>query len=110
MHTNLLIAIKNIVNNPISNPTSHSASLNRINNTGETLELYIKDIFCNSLRITEQNKKTEIFSNYFSYIGNQNNPPDLIIKNGDAIEIKKIENSHSGIALNSSYPKDGSPA
>ena len=39
------------------------------------------------------------------YIGNQNNPPDIIIKNGDAIEVKKIESLRSGIALNSSYPK-----
>ena len=50
-------------------------------------------------------EKNKIFSQNFSYIGNQNNPPDLIIRNGDAIEIKKIENLNSAIALNSSYPK-----
>ncbi|MEM6404751.1 MAG: NgoPII family restriction endonuclease, partial [Cyanobacteria bacterium P01_D01_bin.116] len=44
-------------------------------------------------------------SEAFSYIGNQNNPPDLILKNGDAIEVKKIESLKSSIALNSSYPK-----
>jgi hypothetical protein len=57
----------------------------------------------NTQDITE---KTQIFSNYFSYIGNQNNPPDIMIKNGDAIEVKKIESINSGLALNSSYPKD----
>jgi hypothetical protein len=41
----------------------------------------------------------------FSYLGNANNPPDLILKNGDAIEVKKIESLNSQIALNSSYPK-----
>ncbi len=39
-------------------------------------------------------------------MGNQNNPPDIIVKNGDAIEVKKIESLLSAIALNSSYPKN----
>ena len=29
----------------------------------------------------------------------------MILKNGDAIEVKKIQNKNSAIALNSSYPK-----
>lgn len=43
---------------------------------------------------------------FFSYLGNQNNPPDVILKGGDAIEIKKIQSKSSAIALNSSYPKN----
>jgi hypothetical protein len=77
-----------------------------MNNMGEALELYVKDIFCNSLEVETLAQKNEIFSKYFSYIGNQNNPPDLMIKGGDAIEVKKIESLNSGIALNSSYPKN----
>jgi len=46
------------------------------------------------------------FQEIFSYQGNKNNPPDLMLKNGDAIEIKKLEGKNSAIALNSSYPKD----
>ncbi len=106
MATNLLIAIKNIVNNPTKNITPHNTYSNRINSKGETLELYIKDAFCNTLTIADLNKKNEIFSKEFSYIGNQNNPPDIMIRGGDAVEIKKIEGTTSGIALNSSYPKD----
>ncbi|RMD70476.1 MAG: NgoPII family restriction endonuclease, partial [Cyanobacteria bacterium J149] len=34
-----------------------------------------------------------------------NNPPDMILKQGDAIEVKKIQSLSSAIALNSSYPK-----
>jgi hypothetical protein len=30
--------------------------------------------------------------NFFLIIGNQNNPPDAILRNGDAIEIKKYKN------------------
>src|SRR3989339_181662 len=106
METNLLIAITNLVKNPITNLVSHYRSSNRINNMGDALEFYIKDLFCNSLEVNDLEKKNEIYSKYFSYIGNQNNPPDIIIKQGDAIEVKKIESLRSGIALNSSYPKD----
>jgi len=106
METNLLIAISNLIKNPILNLVSHYRSSNRINNMGDALEFYIKDLFCNSLEENNLEKKNEIYSKYFSYIGNQNNPPDIIIKQGDAIEVKKIESLRSGIALNSSYPKD----
>ena len=106
MNTNLLIALKNIVDKPITSLVSHYSSSNRMNNMGEALELYVKDIFCNALEIETLTQKNEIFSNYFSYIGNQNNPPDLMIKGGDAIEVKKLESLNSGIALNSSYPKN----
>src|SRR3989339_1655004 len=105
METNLLIAIANLVKNPITNLVSHYRSSNRINNMGDALEFYIKDLFCNSLNENDLERKNEIYSRYFSYIGNQNNPPDIIIKNGDAIEVKKIESKNSGLALNSSYPK-----
>jgi hypothetical protein len=40
-------------------------------------------------------------------LGNKNNPPDFIVKQGVAVEVKKIENVSFGkIVLNSSYPKD----
>jgi len=106
MKTNLLIAIANLVKNPITNLVSHYHVVNRANSMGDALEFYIKDLFCNSLNENDLKKKNEIYSKYFSYIGNQNNPPDIIIRQGDAIEVKKIESLRSGIALNSSYPKD----
>jgi hypothetical protein len=65
----------------------------------EGLETYIKDVFANT------QKKLETLSNVFSYQGNKNNPPDLILKNSDAIEIKKIQSKTSNLALNSSFPK-----
>lgn len=76
-----------------------------MNSRGEALELYVKDVFCNSLNVA-MNEKLISFSENFSYLGNQNNPPDMIIRGGDAIEVKKIESINSSIALNSSYPKD----
>lgn len=106
METNILVAITNLVKDPITNLILHYRSSNRVNNMGDALEYYIKDLFCNSLPESNLEKKNEIYSKYFSYIGNQNNPPDIMIKQGDAIEVKKIESLRSGIALNSSYPKD----
>jgi hypothetical protein len=101
--TNLIIALANIIENPIVDLFAHYKGSNRANNMGEALEIYIKDAFCNSFF---EQKKDEIYNNFFSYLGNQNNPPDIIIKNGDAIEVKKIENFTASLALNSSYPKN----
>lgn len=106
--TNILRALKNITENPITDISARyqANGRNRANNMGEALEAYVKDLFCNTFDIQNETEKNRIYSEMFSYIGNQNNPPDLMIANGDAIEVKKIESIGSQIALNSSYPKD----
>ncbi len=106
MGTNLLVAIANLVNNPVTDLTTANYSSNRANSMGDALETYVKDLFCGSFNEKNIQKKHEIYSEHFSYMGNTNNPPDLFIKQGDAIEIKKIERLSAPIALNSSYPKD----
>jgi hypothetical protein len=106
METNVIKALFNLIDAPSGNLINHYSSANRINNVGEALESYIKDLFCGSLHEESFERKNRIYNEHFSYIGNQNNPPDIIIKQGDAIEVKKIESLRSGIALNSSYPKD----
>ena len=78
---------------------------NRMNNMGTALEYFIKDIFCGSLSVDGISKKDKIHSEFLSYSGNQNNPPDFILKGSDAVEVKKIGGSTGYIALNSSYPK-----
>jgi len=103
--TNLLEAILNIVNNNQLDLANYSKSRNKINAVGDSLELFIKDAFCNSFNVELANKEINIYPQYFSYIGNSSNPPDLILKNGDVIEVKKIESLKTAIALNSSYPK-----
>jgi len=106
--TNILQALKNLTENPITDISARyqSNGRNRANNMGEALEAYVKDLFCNTFDTQDETEKNRICSEKFSYIGNQNNPPDLMIANGDAIEVKKIESVGSQIALNSSYPKD----
>jgi len=106
--TNILKALINLSKNPITDISNryNTNGKNRANNMGDTLESYVKDLFSDSFNVKNDSEKNKLYSKYFSYIGNQNNPPDIIILNGDAIEVKKIESIRSQIALNSSYPKD----
>lgn len=101
---NILTAIDRLANNPILKVGEFYLGRNRINNVGDGLEAYIKDLFANSINDDNETRQRKI-SDTFSYIGNNSNPPDLILKGGDAIEIKKIETMGSELALNSSYPK-----
>ena len=101
---NIIDAIVNLVNNPVTHIVSHYRGRNRVNNAGEALEEYVKDLFANSFSMTEP-ERLEKINQVFSYLGNNSNPPDAMLKNGDAIEVKKIESNNSSLALNSSYPK-----
>lgn len=76
---------------------------NRINNAGNGLEEYVKDLFSNTFNHNSDERLIKQ-SEVFSYLGNAKNPPDAMLRDGDAIEVKKIE-SDSPLQLNSSYPK-----
>lgn len=104
---NILTAIQAIVeHSSIDVIEDHQGSVqNRANQMGEALEDYIKNAFANCFG---QDKRTRIQlrNETFSYFGNSNNPPDAMLRGGDAIEIKKLESlGTSHLQLNSSYPK-----
>lgn len=103
--SNIINAIIQLVENPKFELRKYSESHNRANNMGEALEEYIKDIFAGTVNETDENIRNQKLSEVFSYLGNQNNPPDSMLWGGDAIEVKKIESNDSSLALNSSYPK-----
>ncbi len=105
MGTNILKALLSLRNVTDFSLSTHYGSTNRMNNMGIALEYFVKDVFCNSLDVRNISDKNRRHSNYLSYIGNANNPPDFMIREGDAVEVKKIINPRSGLALNSSYPK-----
>jgi len=89
----------------ILNKKSRSAII-KVNSVGDALDHYIKDAFCNTFNEKNDKKKEEKYRLVFSHLGSQNNPPDIMIRGGDAIEVKKVNNLRvSKIALNSSYPK-----
>ena len=106
MTSNILIAIKNLVKNPVIALTAHYSGRNRVNGVGNTLEVYIKDLFANTLMYKDEYSRLNVYNEVFSYTGNQNNPPDIILKNGDAIEVKKVQSNSIDLQLNSSYPKE----
>ena len=105
MKNNILRAIINLVETPKYELKEFYTNHNRANSMGDALEEYIKDIFAGTYTITDEQKRLKMISESFSYLGNNSNPPDAMLKNGDAIEVKKIENNNSSLALNSSYPK-----
>lgn len=103
--SNIIKAFLKIVANYQTSIQSVTSGNNRANNMGEGLEHYIKEMFADVGANDSQERRLEIFQETYSYQGNKNNPPDLILKNSDAIEIKKLESHTTAIALNSSYPK-----
>lgn len=122
METNIISAIISIIksDNYSLNTFSISSENNRANATGDKLEDYIRAAFAGILDEPDKKKRKEIYEDVFSYIGNTSNPPDMIIKYGDAIEVKKLEVKEKKstkrkvkkenkrpeiVQFNSSYPK-----
>ncbi len=103
--TNILEAIYNIVSFSENKLKSIYTGRNRANSMGDALENYIKDSFANTFQTEDEKDRMKIFNQKFSWLGSQNNPPDIMIKAGDAIEVKKTQSAGSSLALNSSYPK-----
>jgi len=103
--TNILEAVCNIVNQNNFKIRALYSGRNRANSMGEALEKYIKDAFADTFDIESEEERMKVFNQNFSWLGSQNNPPDIMIKGGDAIEVKKTQSANSSLALNSSYPK-----
>ncbi len=103
--TNILEAIANINEYRHFEIKTLYLGKNRVNNIGIALEYFIRDAFANTFKIKDEVKRDSILQQKFSWLGNQNNPPDSMIRGGDAIEVKKIESPNARLALNSSYPK-----
>lgn len=104
MSYNIINAIVNLVNQTTLTLGKEKGGNNRANDMGTALEDYIKNLFSGSFDLKEL-EKLEKWENAFSYLGNNSNPPDIMLRNGDAIEVKKIQTKGASLALNSSYPK-----
>jgi len=103
--SNIIKAFINIVNNPVVELVDYYSGRNRMNNAGKALETFVQDAFAGTIDKNDENRRLEKLEEIYSYEGNQNNPPDLMLKSSDAIEVKKLQSKKSAIALNSSYPK-----
>lgn len=103
VEANIITCIINVVNSHNRIIGTSTNEHNRLHALGEPLEDYVKDLFSSAEGLSKENRIIR-HNSVFSYGGGKNNPPDAIIKNGDAIEVKKVE-SIGDIPLNSSYPK-----
>lgn len=77
---------------------------NRANNMGEGLEIFVKNAFSNNFAVLDQEKWNTNFAKTFSFSGSKMKMPDMVLRNAEAIEVKKTENLNS-LQLNSSHPK-----
>lgn len=104
MSRNVIDAICTLVKRRNYSLTGVHTGNNRINETGYALEDYVKNLFADTFDCPESErlkKQKEIFS----YLGNDSNPSDMMLRNGDAVEVKKIQSDDAALALNSSFPK-----
>lgn len=103
--SNLLEAVYNISN--LANLTVQDITLgkNRANDLGEGLEAFVKNAFANAFGERDKANRIAKYAAVFSYEGGTRNPPDLMLKGGDAVEVKKVESLSNMLQLNSSYPK-----
>ncbi len=108
MLSNVLLAIKSFVTNESTRYMAGDIGNlnNRVSAAGKNLELFVRDLFSGVEHSDPVDTRTVTARKYFSFIGNANNPPDLMLYGGPAIEVKKFEGSGSEIQLNSSRPKD----
>jgi hypothetical protein len=102
---NILEAICNIVEKHDTLLDISFVGKNRANSMGASLENYIKHAFAGTISEQDEQQRLKIHNTIFSWLGTQNNPPDMMIRGGDAIEVKKVEGIANSLALNSSYPK-----
>lgn len=102
--SNIINALINLIQNPITDLQTNYIGRNRANSMGDALERYVQDLFINGFNLTES-ERLQAISEHFSYMGNASNPPDAMLRGGDALEVKKIESRNSNLAFNSSYPK-----
>lgn len=75
-----------------------------VNRAGEGLELWFKHFLAGTIGHADEENIREIWDQQFSFHGGTNNPPDVIIRNSIAAEVKKTESASGTLQLNSSWP------
>lgn len=103
--TNVLRAVQNLIVGHDVHVGEVRESDNRANSLGEAFEIYIKNVFAGAFGLAGTAYQEKV-GEAFSYQGGASRPPDLMIRGGDAIEIKKLQSRDSQIQLNSSFPKN----
>ena len=89
MSTDTLTAIINIINSEtVALGGNLKSASNRANLMGDALEEYIQEAYSGTIDETNREFKLKRIDDVFSYTGNNSNPPDGMIKGGEAIEVR----------------------
>lgn len=106
-YSNVLIALKNILDRNSCRLTPIFRSNGTANAAGDSLEFFVKDMFCTGASAYQHEvDKDKVYDKYLSWKGNSSNFPDFIIKEGVGVEPKKMNGKGAGnLPLNSSFPK-----
>lgn len=103
--SNVLRALLNLHEAGTGSVESRGDSHNRANEVGDGLEYYVKDLFAGCPGEESAAARADAYAAALSYEGGQATPPDLMVRGGAAVEVKKVESGSGALALNSSYPK-----
>jgi hypothetical protein len=108
MSPNILTAIKNISNFKTNNMGEYFKDYagNKIKTARQQMEYYVKDAISGSFNSVKDKKPTDRYNGLFSYLGSKTQPPDMIIRGGDALVIKTIKTYKGSFTINNSPPKD----
>jgi hypothetical protein len=75
-----------------------------ISRAGEGLELWVKHFLAGTIGHADEDAITKTWQEIFSFHGGVNNPPDVIIRDSLAVEVKKTQSVAGALQLNSSWP------
>jgi len=74
---------------------------------GDDLEEFVRNAYADAVDpALSDDERRRRYERTFAWLGNSSNPPDLLLRGGDAVEVKKVGAASRTIQLNSSHPKD----
>jgi hypothetical protein len=108
MSPNILTAIKNISDFKTNNLRECFKDYppSQVKTVRQQIEYYVKNAISGTLNSKKDKKLTDRYNGVFSYLGNKNKPPDMILQGGDAVVIKTIKTNRGSLTINNLPPKN----
>jgi hypothetical protein len=108
MSPTILTAIKNISDFKTNNIRGYlkEHATPQIKTVSEQMAYYVKHAISGSFKSAKDKKPKERYDGIFSYLGNKNKPPDMILTGSDALIIKTIKTIKGSITITNAPPKD----
>ncbi|MBC8135791.1 MAG: NgoPII family restriction endonuclease [Fibrella sp.] len=83
--------------------TFMSIAQNPINGEGDALDISLQNAFASIPPDTPRSQRIELLAASLVYLGNPTNPPDMMLRNGDAVQILRVPRDSLHLQLNSAY-------